>query len=753
MNHDIQNKNNLIGGDYMKNSRSIYLMASAFALCPAGISHAQTATPAPAATEKVSETADIIVTARKRSEKLQDVPVSITAFTAKQLQQNGFQNVNDLAISNPNVSITSVAAGGDINSTFAIRGNVQGATTLVVDPSVGTYLDGHIISHNFGSIGETVDVKSVETLKGPQGTLFGRNTTGGAVLIETNDPKLGVTSGYVQADIGNLETRNFGGAINMPVGDIIAVRLVYQNNAQGYYETFSDGRTLGNETGQLLRAKVLIQPTVDTQILLAAEKGIQKSNTALQEGTEPNAPVYSNVPVVVYPVGSGLSPGEAPSDPRTNGEPTTFTGETYSAKITQNVGNGNIKLIAEHRDYSDESVVSLPPLFGYSSQDRPNNHDTAIDLQYNSSFFNKRLDVAAGIFYYQETVRDVENTPLYSGLDFQSSNLVATARSESAYFQATGHITDKINLTGGLRYTSDKKDGLLYSAQLETDGSGTVATAMALPPATLELKHKRANYLVTLDYKPVRDVLVYASTASGYRAGGFGVNRQDDNGNVADPLYHVIASFQPESVTNYEVGFKSQLFDRHLTVNGAGFYQKYTDYQYGAISPVTVTRVTLNTNAVIKGFELDSRVHLDSGTSFGAYIGYTDAQVSGSSSPSDGANLSYIPRTTWGANVGQALKVASGELNLNANYSWRSSYSSNVYDPLNPTAEGSAEIKGLGLLNLTAVYSIGRYSITAYARNMTNQHYYSYITTAGPALNFAGLGLPRQFGVRLRYDF
>ncbi|MCK9542712.1 MAG: TonB-dependent receptor plug domain-containing protein, partial [Novosphingobium sp.] len=211
------------------------------------------AVPAPvlaaagAAEAKAESANEIIVSARKREENVQDVPISITAISGEALERKGAVNFESLSFNNPNVKIATQSGVGPIAANIAIRGNIQSAGTLQVDPSVGVYVDGLLLAHTFGTAQLGVDVMSVQTLKGPQGTLFGRNTTGGAMLIRTRDPELGEVSGYVQGSYGELDTWRAGGAINIPVSEIAALRLVYQRNHSDDYEFFTDGRSLGRK--------------------------------------------------------------------------------------------------------------------------------------------------------------------------------------------------------------------------------------------------------------------------------------------------------------------------------------------------------------------------------------------------------------------------------------------------------------------------------------------------------------------------
>ncbi|HMT46950.1 MAG TPA: TonB-dependent receptor [Novosphingobium sp.] len=693
---------------------------------------------------------EIIVTARKRDERLQEVPVAVTAFSGAQLERSGVSSFQGLALSNPNVAIMPVSSAA-VGVAVAIRGNVQSANTLQVDPSVGVYVDGQIVAHTLGNDSLSVDVESVQTLKGPQGTLFGRNTTGGAMLVKAIDPRLGETSGLVSAEVGSRETVRLMGALNVPLGDVAALRLVYQNRSNGDYQSFSNGQKLGRRDGELLRAKLLLAPTDSLEIVFTAEKSLEEVHTTVDTSFDGAVrrenPRYDNVPLTS--VGVGFSP----ADSNTNEELAKFRSEFYGIRATQKVSNGSVKLILGHRAYSLESAVSLPPSFGWTFQDKPGNKDWAAELQYNGSFLADRLDISTGLFYFDETIHESQRTFLYSGTQRSTRYLTGETKSVSGYLQGTFHATDALNFTGGVRYTEDEKKGTLLSATLSATTLGTTAAAAANPVATHYQKSKKANYLLSVDYDVAPDVMIYATHSTGYRAGGSGLDRRADN-QPADPLYLETSFFLPESIKNYEVGFKSQFFDRMLTINGAAYYQDYSNYQYSGIDPVSRSRTTYNVGAEIKGFELEATLRLTTGTTLSATTGLTDAKVKDTTSPANGSRLPWVPKWTASASLNQNFELAGGDLDLAANYSWRSNFWTALNDPLAAgDEEGATNIRAVGLLNASITYTHGDYSLAVFGTNLTDERYFNFLTSSAPVINFGSLAMPRVIGVRGKYTF
>ena len=701
---------------------------------------------------------EIIVTARKREESLQKVPVAVTVISGGDLERRGFTNFNDIAMNNPNVKIQTQGGVASFASSVAIRGNVQASGTLQIDPSVGTYIDGLLLAHTMGTAQMTVDVESVQTLKGPQGTLFGRNTTGGALLVKTRDPELGEINGYVQGELAEIDTKRFGGAINLPIGERVALRVAYQNNTRGDYEFFTDGRQLGRKDERVLRAKLLLAPSDGTRIFATAERLVEWGNSTNTLISQPNAPIYENVPITRFPLGPNST---VPIDRRAKDEYGRLEAEFYGLRVEQELGQGTVKLLVGHRAYDIHSALTLPPQLGYTFQDKPLNKDFSAELQYGGSFLDNRLDLTAGLYYFDETVHEAQDTFYFSGLQRTSNYLTATSKSKSGYIQGTGHLTDSLNLTLGLRYTDDTKTGHLLSAASNSVNtvtetvSGSNAQAAINAPAEHRQKHEKANYLVTVDYSPVEDVMIYASHSTGYRAGGAGVDRLSEV--PTNPRYRQTTFFEPESIKNYEAGFKAQFLDRRVTLNGAAFFQDYSNYQFTAI--INAVRVTRNADAEIKGFELETRIGLWPGARLAGDLGYTLAKVTDPGIPQDGQRLPMIPKWQWGMSLSQNIPLGGGELDLLANYSWRDNFWTALEDPsvpatpTQPSWQAVSNIESLGLLNLSASYTAGPVSLAVYANNVTDEKYYTFITFGGAGLRYGGLGLPRVIGARIKYSF
>ncbi|MET0361302.1 MAG: TonB-dependent receptor [Sphingobium sp.] len=503
-----------------------------------------------------------------------------------------------------------------------------------------------------------------------------------------------------------------------------ALRLVYQHNRRGDYGFFDDGSSLGKRQADVLRAKLLVEPTDALRLMFTAEKTDESATGTIQIPGQPNRPTYRNV-------ANQLTVANRVTDPR-SGEGQSVEAEFYTFTATQQVASGELKFVASHRKFDIETTSTLPPLIGYTVQNKPGNRNTALELQYNGSVFNDVVDIAAGLYYFEEKVRELQQSYRYNGVKYADRDLAVKVKSKSAYIQGTGDLAEGLNLTLGLRYTDDRKVGdLIFNA---------------VPLNRLVQTENKLIYLATIDYPPVRHMMVYATTSTGYRSGGPGVDPNPTNARFP-------AEFLPEEVRNYEVGFKGRAFDRKLQLNVAAFHQKFTDYQYTAI--VNLNRIIQNASAKIKGFEADATVFVGGNTSLTGSVGYVDAKVADGARPSEnGFALPNVPSWTWSANLSHTIQIAGGALDLVANYSWRDRFSTTLGTRTDPRdEERDSNVGSIGLLNMPATYKIDGYSVGIFANNLTNEKYYTYITDSKPSISFAQLGLPRILGARARFEF
>lgn len=696
---------------------------------------------------------EVIVTARKRVENQQEVPISITNVSGDELRKRGVVRFEDIQLANPNVRISGSGAESAVATTIGIRGNLQNDSTTQLDPAVGVYLDGMILARTFGISTSMVDVQSVQTLKGPQGTLFGRNTTGGAILIQTQDPTIGEgVSGYVRGELGTEDIAGIDAAVDIPLGNSAAIRLVGHHREWGDFLEYNDGTELGEREEQTIRAKLLWDIGEKTLLKLTAEHGEIDATASAQLGVQPNDAKLSGLDnmagIFPTPIFPGVSTGEDIVTPQiATGEEQSVESNLYVLDLAHETEWGVVKFISGYREVDVKAQTTLSPGLGFTLQNKPDLENFTAELQLNGSFFDDKLELTSGLYYFDETTHEDQNTFTYEEIREEIAifpELIAATLTEaeseswSAYIQGDYSLTDKARLTLGGRYTTDERSMDGTQGQL---GDPPV-------PLTYDYDESEFNYLVSFDYLFTDDVMAYIKTGTGYRAGGASLSADSDR-----PGFW--GEFEPEEVINYELGIKSEWMGNRIRLNAALFYQDYENYQYTGISVASgvPTRTATVTDATIRGGELEFTALLPAGFSLDLTYGYTDAVID--EGDFDGYALPNVPENTYSASLAWSTSTDIGDFDVRVLYNYRDE----TYSQVGFFDESTVDDRGL--LNLSATYAKGPWTVTGYVNNALDEKYYNGIvySPSSPGafglfgLSFAHVGLPRMAGVKLGYDF
>jgi len=605
---------------------------------------------------------DIVVTARRVEENLQNVPIAVTAYSGVALQQQSVQTVPDVANLTPGLRLTTAQTSqGAV--LIQMRGQVQQDTLATLDPSVGTYVDGVYWARAYGLNATLVDVSSFQALKGPQGTLFGRNTSGGAILINTNDPRFSDGfSGQVSATLGRFDYRSLTAVANLPIIDEkLAARFVFSGNKRdGYSRDVGSGRRIQNLNNYTFRGKVLVAPVDGFTLLLAGEKFHSKTNDdpwhlgyfapgglASQEaGLEllGAGQCFAN-PAACFAAGDAVLQqtqdlGRSPRRTWLTAVPkTTIDTETFSATGTVETGFGAVKAIVAYRNVDartfnlENDGAPTQILDGAGLEAEQQIDQWSGEITATGRALADRLDFAAGLFGFIEDGSD--GTPsstltafgrLQTGvraITIQNGDI--KTKSWGVFGQGTYRLTDRLSLTAGLRYSEDKKSLSSFAGTFlgETfdDPNGILLCSFASGcPNSRSATFESWSYTASIDYKPSDRVLVYLKTAKGFRAGGFSLR-----GSEAAP--RTLLPFRPEIVFNYEVGLKSQFFDNRVRTNLSAFYSKTKDVQRNiqllAPNGQVVTGTENAAKVDIWGAELDASVLLGAGFRVDGTAAYT----------------------------------------------------------------------------------------------------------------------------------
>jgi iron complex outermembrane receptor protein len=577
---------------------------------------------------------DIVVTAERRATNLQDTPLSIVAVTQEDVDAKGIEDLEDLSHFTPNLSISPSRGAGASSANFVIRG-ISGGGGATGERGVGLYIDGIYMPRTSGAVLRVLDVDRIEVLRGPQGTLFGRNSTGGAIRIFSKQPT-DTLEGSIEATIGNFDHHDVIGTINLPLGEGFALR------AQGAFLD-EDGyvsrgtQKLGAERDYVGRAQLRGELTPN----LTATAGFlfNKSEANATPWVVQEFDMRPGIDGIIQGnyggwlndalKGAGEAPLAAYNDPR-------IVPGAYKAPDICLIDDFDPDYDSACNQYNDDRYwqadltvnwdlsdkVSLHSISGFSNL----KHRAATDwemigmemrydvlrsktfyqeLQVNASLFDSAVDLVAGGTYFHERSAAPYNynlnrkgTAIYpsnpgsppnsdGGLYTRSiSDVFQEADSWGLFASATWHIVDGLNLTGGLRQAWDHKDytqtrypppATLYQAPDFTVAPGTTSTTVSNSAPFHAL-----DYRATLDYHFTNDIMAYATISKAYKAGSFSytvLGWTPTNNATGENQSPLVVPIPNEKVVNYEAGFRTTLFDRRLRLNPTAFLMHYTNRQ------------------------------------------------------------------------------------------------------------------------------------------------------------------------------
>jgi iron complex outermembrane receptor protein len=747
----------------------------------------------PARSDEAGTLDEIVVTARKVEENLQKVPVAVTALNAAALQEHSIKALSDVQSQVPNLVLKESAVEPQA-LTVAMRGQEQNDIPLTADPSVGVYIDGLYYPRTLGLKGALVDLDRVEVLRGPQGTLYGRNTTGGALSLYTANPTF-TNNGSFQVGGGNFNAWDFAGVGNLALSDDAALRVVVQHGAHSGYAEDAAGRGLETQDSWLTRAKLLVKLGPDVQALLfanyqhnSAGGGLWKLNSLAPATSCPTIGLPGcafTLESALEKFGPGiLAPGNANapgqfgatiaqlqsyigSDPyRTNTttpSSSKFYGSTVGLDVRADLGG----------DITARSIT------GYERLNRNNNFDTdgtpftgvTSNLISRDRYLSQELQLLgsranvswlAGLYFGDE--RGSEGglnsiLPFLLGPELPIEFAAAVKNTTYAAFaQSIWEFVPGWRLTTGARYSWDDRQIISNNTQ------GSVGCVVPAPgviitphgasecPRSFEDRFSAPSWTVSLDHQFTDDVLSYARVAHGYRSGGEnfrGANTPES-----------FAPFSPEYVTEYEVGAKMELLERRLRLNSAVYTDNYTDIQRSISIPtaagVPTTRIANAAAAKIRGVELESEWHVVQSLTLTAAAGYTDAYYTKFLDPilGDLSSLPFaFPRWTASGGARYVQHVPDGDVSVQADYRWQSAQDL-VPQNLNPAAFRQP---AYGLLGARINWHLDRFDtdIAIYGKNLTDKVYAVSGVSLEASIGFGVLviGQPRVFGAEIRKHF
>lgn len=533
---------------------------------------------------------EVVVTAQRVETALQETPLAVTAVTSEMLERQGTGDLMDLQTFTPSLQINARPGQGSALPGFAIRG--MGVNTTDSNATVGIYVDEIYDPSSYGTALGLLDVQSVEVLRGPQGTLFGRNTIAGAVLYNTVKPSQ-TFGGFLEGTAGNQHRYELQGAVNVPVGDQVAIRLSGAlMDIGGYVHDDFNNIDRGRERKRLARAQVRWTPSSRLTVDLKAEFGEMRNNgrPAGISFVNPNAQFAFFSGQSQFLTNAYLSQKYHVAG---YNSPDYFKSKqsTYSSVVSYQLTDQiNLKWINAYvdnrnRGLSDYDMTPLPILaFNFGQTD-----DNVLSEELRLSGKMNRLSWTAGAYYANQRSYITGSYIVLGPATIPFDSTKKSVRSTSVYAQGTFDLTDQLAAVAGLRYSQDKLDM-------------SDPTAHLAPRATFNDTSPRLG----LNYKLTADAMFYLSAARGFRDGGFSVN------SALPASYNGVLTFQPDTAWTYEAGMRTEFLNHRLRVNPTVFWTVWKNMQFNYLIPnpaqQTVAAVTNNAgDSRIKGLEIESQ--------------------------------------------------------------------------------------------------------------------------------------------------
>ena len=705
-------------------------------------------------TEQAAQLDEVVVTAQRRSENLQKTPLTISAVTGEKLESQGIKTVVDLANQVPALQITSSGAGA---AQIFLRGIGSTNTTEVGDPAVAYHIDGIYIARSTSVGALFYDIDRVEVLRGPQGTLYGRNATAGAINVITKQPKFDYEANG-SVDVGNYGALTTSGMVNIPVSDTVAVRAAFQQSRHdGYVVALNKGPGTGgndryDQDDKSARVQLLWKPTDVVSVRLTTDY--------LHQG------------------GAGGGDGTYGTT-RVTGDPWTCNCSTnlyrnnkfFSAggEVNWDLGFANLTYLTGYNfsrlDRSGENASTGAPNF-FKGKDHTWSHELRLGGKTGD------LTWVTGLYRFTEDNNVDFRVFLATNSYLSFIQPEVTAKSWAAFGQGTYAVTDRLRLTAGLRYTEDQKgrNGGTYL----TNAAGAITSTVVLNQA--DATWHALNWKVGADFDLTPDSMLYANAATGYKAGGYfdGVGAN---------------TYEPEKITSYEAGVKNRFLDNRLQLNASAFLYDYQDFQVSAVGVIAGQNATVTLNAdkaKVYGLEFETNLVITENDRLDATLGWLRAEYTdfvlplGDAFANNSANATVAacytanfataaPRSTDFSGCRMA-RTPEWTLNVGYQHTWALASGAKLTGRISSHYETGKNLEYHGFaqnkqdaftktdLNLTYASSDDRWSLQGYVRNLEDED----VRTASSPNATTGLSTngnaefyapPRTYGLRLGVTF
>jgi len=714
-----------------------YLTASLLTLAVAGLSspaQAQNADANSAGAAPAEDTSDIIVTARHRGENLQNVPLSVTAFGGAELERQGMSTLKDLSASVPGMQFND---RGTLQTEITIRGVGGDARNPGIDTGVGMYVDGVYIARTSGYNADLSDIEQVEVLRGPQGTLFGKNTIGGVISVTTRKPS-DKAEGFVSASYGNYNAIRTQATVSVPLTSNLFAKVTTATwDRDGYLHNIYDGQDYNNEDRRAGRVQLRWLPSDSLEINASADVTRDRTRNTLDQvgsarGTA--APYFIDDRFVIN-ANDRMSNDRDMWGASINAD-YTFENGTVLSSIT---GYRKVDISL----YSDADM--LPIFISHSGPFTDDSEMVSQEIRLVSPS-EKRFRYVGGLYYFHNDIRS-DRTQYFPNLPVITSSGEAITQSYAGYLNLEYDLLPRFTINGGVRYTREDKNGTFVQNR---------------PPLLnydfpdLQKRDRNVSWMGSARYEFGSNATAYVTVSRGFKSGGFNLDLAGVANLTAQDL-----TFRPEQVTNYEFGFKGKAFDNRLRGSFAIFNMEYKDKQVAQfisspLSPVPTVRVTNAGSARIRGFELEWSFKATPAFTLSSSLAYLDAKytkfdaaaiVGGLPVSFAGNRVERTPQWTASGTaeyrqpVGHGNVIASATVNYVGQMYLQPDGSRFTYDP------------GHTLLSARLGYETKNgLSFYLWGKNLTQAPYITFARVV-VGIDQVVYGEPRTYGVEARYRF
>ncbi|WP_281198720.1 TonB-dependent receptor [Novosphingobium rosa] len=680
---------------------------------------AEDTAPAPHPSEETS--GDIVVTAQRRQGSAQSIPMAIQVLSGTEIQKRNIATLDQIAVLTPGLKVDNNAGRGYV----FIRGIGTDSVGIGVDPSVATYVDGVYNSRGNSVFGALWDLDHVEVLKGPQGTLYGRNATGGAILTVTKQPTLGKYEGYGLASYGNFNRKRVEAAVNVPIGQIAALRVsgVYTAD-DGYMHNLYTNQTVGGQNIKGGRATLLVEPADGLKISLTGSIIDQHGSkgTTFKLDTSQPSPTLAKYPSATVPSGPYDVNYNLPNNAELNARSTALT-------ISYDLGPVSMKSVTGYNYTETNRVLDFD-----ATQAQVNETYKGLEtskaftqsIQFNNQVPGRFNWMVGGDYMHEDLAADIRSrfAPGTPDRILLASNSVSAM---SAFVDLNYEIVPKLKLLAGVRYSHEVKN---FFFNTPSRGSWDQPTPK-----------------FGLEYAFNRDVMLYATATQGFKSGGF-------NSSAVQP------PFNPEKIWSYEGGIKSSWLKNTVTANLSAFYYDYTNLQVTQLPANGTVPITTNAgSATIKGLDLELSWHPTrafhigiNGTALDSKYGNLALQnVSLAGSPFvsvNGFQMARAPKLSGSIDTAYTWDLKGSTLTLGADMR----YTSRTY--FSPFMTKFVSQSAFALVNARLTWAVQKVEVSAFVNNLTNKFYVITAQTYPTSIGTSYLPAePRSFGASIKYSF